>query len=120
MKKVKLFLIFILGMLIFSVNVKATDNYSIKCDKAYVNEPFTCSVTTDVPVSISTDLKVYEGSTLMDKNGTIKFKATKAGDYDISLKNDEGRIESITVSVNEKTTTSKTTTVTTKAKSDDN
>lgn len=120
MKKVKLFLMFVLGMLIFSVNVKAVDTYSIKCDKAYVNEPFTCSITTDVPVSISTDLKVYEGSTSMDKNGTIKFKATKAGDYDISLKNDEGRIESITVSVNEKTTTVKTTTVTTKAKSDNN
>lgn len=120
MKKVKLFLMFILGMLIFSVNVKAADTYSIKCDKAYVNEPFTCSVTTNVPISISTDLKIYEGSASMDKNGTIKFKATKAGTYDISLENDEGEIESITVSVNEKTTTTKTTTTTTKAKSDNN
>lgn len=120
MKKVKLFLIFILGMLIFSINVKAADTYGIKCDKAYVNEPFTCSVTTTEPVSISTDLKIYEGSASMDKNGTIKFKATKAGVYDISLKNDEGRIESITISVNEKTTTTKTTTTTTKTKSDNN
>ena len=32
MKKVKLFLMFILGMLIFSINVKAADTYGIKCD----------------------------------------------------------------------------------------
>ena len=44
MKKVKLFLMFIIGMLIFSINVKAADTYGIKCDKAYVNEPFACSV----------------------------------------------------------------------------
>lgn len=122
MKKVKLFLMFILGMLIFSLNVKAADTYSIKCDKAYANEPFTCSVTTDVPVYVSTDLKVYEGSTSMNKNGTIKFKATKAGDYDISLISDDGETtyKTVTISVNEKTTTTKTTTTTTKAKSDNN
>ena len=89
MKKVKLFLMFILGMFIFSLNVKAANTYGIKCDKAYVNEPFACSVTTAEPVSISTDLKVYEGSVSMDKNGTIKFKASKAGDYDISLISDD-------------------------------
>lgn len=122
MKKVKLFLIFILGMLIFSINVKAADTYGIKCDKAYVNEPFACSVTTAKPVSISTDLKVYEGSVSMDKNGTIKFKASKAGDYDISLISDDGETtyKTVTISVNEKTTTTKTTTTTTKAKSDNN
>lgn len=122
MKKVKLFLMFILGMLIFSVNVKAADTYGIKCDKAYANEPFTCSITTDAPVYVSTDLKVYEGSTSMDKNGTIKFKASKAGDYDISLISDDGETtyKTVTISVNEKTTTTKTTTVTTKAKSDNN
>lgn len=122
MKKVKLFLIFILGMFIFSLNVKAADTYGIKCDKAYVNEPFACSVTTAGPVSISTDLKVYEGSVSMDKNGTIKFKASKAGDYDISLISDDGETtyKTVTISVNEKTTTAKTTTVTTKAKSDNN
>lgn len=122
MKKVKLFLMFILGMLIFSVNVKAADTYSIKCDKAYANEPFTCSVTTDAPVYVSTDLKVYEGSTSMNKKGTIKFKATKAGDYDISLISDDGETtyKTVTISVNEKTTTTKTTTTTTKAKSDNN
>lgn len=122
MKKVKLFLMFILGMLIFSVNVKAADTYGVKCDKAYVNEPFTCSVTTTESVSISTDLKVYEGSTSMDKNGTIKFKATKIGDYDISLISDDGETtyKTVTISVNEKTTTTKTTTTTTKAKSDNN
>ncbi len=122
MKKVKLFLMFILGMLIFSVNVKAADTYGIKCDKAYANEPFTCSITTDAPVYVSTDLKVYEGSTSMDKNGTIKFKATKAGDYDISLISDDGETtyKTVTISVNEKTTTTKTTTTTTKAKSDNN
>ena len=117
MKKVKLFLMFILGMLIFSINVKAADTYGIKCDKAYVNEPFACSVTTTGPVSISTDLKVYEGSVSMDKNGTIKFKASKAGDYDISLISDDGETtyKTVTISVNEKTTTTKTTTTTTKA-----
>ena len=122
MKKVKLFLMFILGMLIFSINVKAADTYGIKCDKAYANEPFACSVTTAGPVSISTDLKVYEGSVSMDKNGTIKFKASKAGDYDISLISDDGETtyKTVTISVNEKTTTTKTTTVTTKAKSDNN
>lgn len=122
MKKVKLFLMFVLGMLIFSVNVKAANTYGIKCDKAYVNEPFACSVTTAEPVSISTDLKVYEGSVSMDKNGTIKFKASKAGDYDISLISDDGETtyKTVTISVNEKTTTTKTTTVTTKAKSDNN
>ena len=122
MKKVKLFLMFILGMLIFSINVKAADTYGIKCDKAYVNEPFACSVTTAKPVSISTDLKVYEGSVSMDKNGTIKFKASKAGDYDISLISDDGETtyKTVTISVNEKTTTTKTTTTTTKAKSDNN
>lgn len=122
MKKVKLFLMFILGMLIFSINVKAADTYGIKCDKAYVNEPFACSVTTTGPVSISTDLKVYEGSVSMDKNGTIKFKASKAGDYDISLISDDGETtyKTVTISVNEKTTTAKTTTTTTKAKSDNN
>lgn len=122
MKKVKLFLMFILGMLIFSINVKATDTYGIKCDKAYANEPFACSVTTAGPVSISTDLKVYEGSVSMDKNGTIKFKASKAGDYDISLISDDGETtyKTVTISVNEKTTTTKTTTVTTKARSDNN
>lgn len=122
MKKVKLFLMFILGMLIFSINVKAADTYGIKCDKAYANEPFACSVTTAKPVSISTDLKVYEGSVSMDKNGTIKFKASKAGDYDISLISDDGETtyKTVTISVNEKTTTTKTTTVTTKAKSDNN
>lgn len=122
MKKVKLFLMFILGMLIFSVNVKAADTYGVKCDKAYVNEPFTCSVTTTESVSISTDLKVYEGSTSMDKNGTIKFKATKIGDYDISLISIDGETtyKTVTISVNEKTTTTKTTTTTTKAKSDNN
>lgn len=122
MKKVKLFLMFILGMFIFSLNVKAADTYGIKCDKAYANEPFACSVTTAKPVSISTDLKVYEGSVSMDKNGTIKFKASKAGDYDISLISDDGETtyKTVTISVNEKTTTSKTTTVTTKAKSDNN
>lgn len=122
MKKVKLFLMFILGMLIFSINVKAADTYGIKCDKAYVNEPFACSVTTAKPVSISTDLKVYEGSVSMDKNGAIKFKASKAGDYDISLISDDGETtyKTVTISVNEKTTTTKTTTVTTKAKSDNN
>ena len=102
MKKVKLFLMFILGMLIFSINVKAADTYGIKCDKAYVNEPFACSVTTAKPVSISTDLKVYEGSVSMDKNGTIKFKASKAGDYDISLISDDGETtyKTVTISVN--------------------
>lgn len=122
MKKVKLFLMFILGMLIFSINVKAADTYGIKCDKAYANEPFGCSVTTAGPVSISTDLKVYEGSVSMDKNGTIKFKASKAGDYDISLISDDGETtyKTVTISVNEKTTTTKTTTTTTKAKSDNN
>lgn len=122
MKKVKLFLMFILGMLIFSINVKAADTYGIRCDKAYVNEPFACSVTTAKPVSISTDLKVYEGSVSMDKNGTIKFKASKAGDYDISLISDDGETtyKTVTISVNEKTTTTKTTTTTTKAKSDNN
>lgn len=122
MKKVKLFLMFILGMLIFSINVKAADTYGIKCDKAYANEPFACSVTTAGPVSISTDLKVYEGSVSMDKNGTIKFKASKAGDYDISLISDDGETtyKTVTISVNEKTTTTKTTTTTTKAKSDNN
>lgn len=122
MKKVKLFLMFILGMLIFSINVKAADTYGIKCDKAYVNEPFACSVTTAKPVSISTDLKVYEGSVSMDKNGTIKFKTSKAGDYDISLISDDGETtyKTVTISVNEKTTTTKTTTTTTKAKSDNN
>ena len=122
MKKIKLFLMFILGMLIFSINVKAADTYGIKCDKAYVNEPFACSVTTAGPVSISTDLKVYEGSVSMDKNGTIKFKASKAGDYDISLISDDGETtyKTVTISVNEKTTTAKTTTTTTKAKSDNN
>lgn len=122
MKKVKLFLMFILGMLIFSINVKAADTYGIKCDKAYANEPFACSVTTAKPVSISTDLKVYEGSVSMDKNGTIKFKASKAGDYDISLISDDGETtyKTVTISVNEKTTTTKTTTTTTKAKSDNN
>lgn len=122
MKKVKLFLMFILGMLIFSINVKAADIYGIKCDKAYANEPFACSVTTAKPVSISTDLKVYEGSVSMDKNGTIKFKASKAGDYDISLISDDGETtyKTVTISVNEKTTTTKTTTTTTKAKSDNN
>lgn len=122
MKKVKLFLMFILGMLIFSINVKAADTYGIKCDKAYVNEPFACSVTTTGTVSISTDLKVYEGSVSMDKNGTIKFKASKAGDYDISLISDDGETtyKTVTISVNEKTTTAKTTTTTTKAKSDNN
>lgn len=117
MKKVKLFLMFILGMLIFSINVKAADTYGIKCDKAYANEPFACSVTTAKPVSISTDLKVYEGSVSMDKNGTIKFKASKAGDYDISLISDDGETtyKTVTISVNEKTTTT-----TTKAKSDNN
>ena len=122
MKKVKLFLMFILGMLIFSINVKAADTYGIKCDKAYVNEPFACSVTTAKPVSISTDLMVYEGSVSMDKNGTIKFKASKAGDYDISLISDDGETtyKTVTISVNEKTTTTKTTTTTTKAKSDNN
>lgn len=122
MKKVKLFLMFILGMFIFSLNVKAADTYGIKCDKAYANEPFACSVTTAKPVSISTDLKVYEGSVSMDKNGTIKFKASKAGDYDISLISDDGETtyKTVTISVNEKTTTTKTTTVTTKAKSDNN
>lgn len=122
MKKVKLFLMFILGMLIFSINVKAADTYGIKCDKAYVNEPFACSVTTAKPVSISTDLKVYEGSVSMDKNGTIKFKASKAGDYDISLISDDGETtyKTVTISVNEKTTTTKTTTTTTKAKSENN
>lgn len=122
MKKVKLFLMFILGMLIFSINVKAADTYGIKCDKAYANEPFACSITTDAPVYVSTDLKVYEGSTSMDKNGTIKFKATKAGDYDISLISDdrETTYKTVTISVNEKTTTTKTTTTTTKAKSDNN
>ena len=122
MKKVKLFLMFILGMLIFSVNVKAADTYGIKCDKAYSNEPFACSVTTAKPVSISTDLKVYEGSVSMDKNGTIKFKASKAGDYDISLISDDGETtyKTVTISVNEKTTTTKTTTTTTKAKSENN
>ena len=122
MKKVKLFLMFILGMLIFSINVKAADTYGIKCDKAYANEPVACSVTTAKPVSISTDLKVYEGSVSMDKNGTIKFKASKAGDYDISLISDDGETtyKTVTISVNEKTTTTKTTTTTTKAKSDNN
>mgnify|MGYP004497998983 FL=1 len=122
MKKVKLFLMFILGMLIFSINVKAADTYGIKCDKAYANEPFACSVTTAKPVSISTDLKVYEGSVSMDKNGTIKFKTSKAGDYDISLISDDGETtyKTVTISVNEKTTTTKTTTTTTKAKSDNN
>lgn len=122
MKKVKLFLMFILGMLIFSINVKAADTYGIKCDKAYVNEPFACSVTTAKSVSISTDLKVYEGSVSMDKNGTIKFKTSKAGDYDISLISDDGETtyKTVTISVNEKTTTTKTTTTTTKAKSDNN
>ena len=122
MKKVKLFLMFILGMLIFSINVKAADTYGIKCDKAYANEPFACSVTTAKPVSISTDLKVYEGSVSMDKNGTIKFKASKAGDYDISLISDDGETtyKTVTISVIEKTTTTKTTTTTTKAKSDNN
>jgi len=122
MKKVKLFLMFILGMFIFSLNVKAANTYGIKCDKAYVNEPFACSVTTAEPVSISTDLKVYEGSVSMDKNGTIKFKASKAGDYDISLISDDGETtyKTVTISVNEKTTTTKTTTTTTKTKSENN
>lgn len=123
MKKVKILLVFIISLFLFVNKIYAIEDYDIKCpNNIIVGEPFTCSVTTTEPVSISTDLKIYEGSASMDKNGTIKFKATKAGVYDISLKNDEGRIESITISVNEKTTTTKknTTTTTTKKKSSNN
>lgn len=120
-------IIFLAGisMFLFIGNIYATDEVNITCPKtATVGEPFTCNITTNKSVFISSDLKVYEGSTEMNKNGYIKFKATKAQDYDISLVSEDvdgvKTYKTVTVSIKNATTTTTTTTTTTKAKSDNN
>lgn len=122
MKKIKKILFFtIISLFLFVSNVKAED-VSITCPKtATVGEPFTCNITTNQSIVISSDLKVYEGSTEMNKSGTIKFKATKAQDYDIALISEDGieTYKTVTVSVKNATTTT-TTTTTTESKSDNN
>lgn len=124
MKKINKILFFaIISMFLFVCNVKAED-VSITCPKtATVGEPFSCNITTNQSIVISSDLRIYEGSAEMNKSGTIKFKATKAQDYDITLAYEdvEGilKYKTATVSVKNATTTT-TTTTTTKSKSDNN
>lgn len=123
MKKIEKILFFtIISLFLFVGNVKAADDINITCPKtATVGEPFTCNITTNQSIVISSDLRVYEGSTEMNKSGAIKFKATKAQDYDIALISEDGieTYKTVTVSVKNATTTT-TTTTTTISKSDNN
>lgn len=123
-KKIKIMLLFTFCTFLFTGSIKA-EEVSITCPKtATVGIPFTCTISTNQTVYITSDLRVYKGSTTMTKNGSIEFKATEAGDYDIGVISEDGNNTFDTKTVTVKTaTTSKsstTTTTTTKAKSDNN
>ena len=111
MKKKFSLLVIIVTMLFVGTNVKAAA--SITCPgNATVNEPFSCTITTDESIYISYDnLKIYKGSSTMSSNGTIQFKASGAGSEDISVNSESGEVyQTVTVNIKAATTTTATTT----------
>lgn len=123
MKRKQFFLLITLCLFSFMFKVHAAEP-NISCPaSANANERFTCKVTTEEKVNISSELKITKGSLVMSESGSIEFKADSAGKYDISLISSDyvTTYQTITVTIKEITTTKKTTTTTTtKAKSNNN
>lgn len=108
-------------MFIFNIRVLASD-VKISCaTNAKVDKPFKCTITTDKKVTLKYDgLTLYSGSSVLETNGEVEFKTSKASSYDISLtyldENSNEAITTTTVKVSENVTTTKKTTTTTTTK----
>lgn len=120
-KKIILMLFFLISIFTFNTKVIALDDFNIDCPKSIMaGTPFTCNITTSKTIMINTDLKVYQGSTLLKTSGKITFKAAKEGTYDISLKSEDNVNTYKTLTINVTKAPEITTTTTTKKKSSNN
>lgn len=120
-KKIILMLFFLISIFAFDANVIALDDFNIECPKSIMaGTPFTCNITTSKTIMINTDLKVYQGSTLLKTSGKITFKAAKEGTYDISLTSEDNVNTYKTLTINVTKAPEVITTTTTKKKSSNN